>query len=170
MEYLGTVAEQMTWFIQHNVGTDAEVNLQDAEKASLEGVRDAVCTGMPPIRCCNDCEALYCSEKCRVAAWNDHHNLLCPKQEDEFACQWLEDFNEHASNTNDIFILAAQTMAKLFNNVDQCVTGNMGVPLVDAVRQALNPLRMAHKGLWWESVGLPDDVDDEEQFRAGMSC
>jgi hypothetical protein len=145
---------------------------------------------MPPItQCPNNCGSMYCSQDCADDAWKDHHCLLCPQggplvgtEIIEFKkplhCHQdraLDEFYEHALNTNEIFKLAAKLVVCVVLKA-KAVVEESGTPLRDASKemkwsallQAWKPFQMGQKGLWWECIALPEDVaiEEEELFRA----
>ncbi|GIL85141.1 hypothetical protein Vretimale_10792 [Volvox reticuliferus] len=102
----------------------------------------------------------------------------------------LASFCEHALETNEIFLLAAQVVAATLLKAARLVvvgeqsegaaavatapgpsSGGPG-PSSDAYQSALlaawRPFMYGWKRCWWESVAVPDDVDDEEEFRAQL--
>lgn len=139
----------------------------------------------------------YCSEECSLAAWDGHHLLLCPgkaacsslfkgsvstKAEDvQTQKEAFEEFYEHAKQTNDVFRLAAQAVAKVLLQANREAEKlkeqqtNLENTIEDheihwnALQRAWVPFAMGYKKLWWGCVALPEDVDpaDEDFFRQG---
>lgn len=39
-----------------------------------------------------------------------------------------------------------------------------------ALQAAWTPYSLGFKAVWWESVSVPDDVEEEEEFRTELRC
>ncbi|CAN1220320.1 Histone-lysine N-methyltransferase ATXR2, partial [Linum perenne] len=65
------------------------------------------------VSCSGGCgEAYYCSMSCAEADWTSSHSLLCTgKRSESLSRDALLKFAQHANETNDIFLLAAKTIA-----------------------------------------------------------
>mmetsp|Transcript_4470 Transcript_4470/g.28487 ORF Transcript_4470/g.28487 Transcript_4470/m.28487 type:complete len:477 (-) Transcript_4470:337-1767(-) len=116
------------------------------------------------IPCPGGCdEAQYCSQQCAQEAWEGYHSILCVSQVAN-PSKMIE-FYAHADETNDIFNLAALVVAKTVLAATKYA--KEGASDEEAVGRAWEPFSMGWKALWWESVGLPDDVpiSEEEDFR-----
>lgn len=68
------------------------------------------------VECWHACGELYCSERCRNEAFAEHHEVLCVGRVDSVQHP-LVVFKEHAIAHNDLFLLAAQTVVRIFNNI-----------------------------------------------------
>lgn len=88
----------------------------------------------------------------------------------------LKEFLLHADATNDIFHLAAQSVAALALRASQLLpeTRARGLSEEDARGEALfqawAPFYAAFRKVWWESMSRPDDLspEDEADFRASV--
>ncbi|KAJ6289853.1 hypothetical protein OIU78_025721 [Salix suchowensis] len=65
------------------------------------------------VRCPGGCEeAYYCSKSCAETDWESSHSLLCTGERSEsVSIEALSKFIQHATETNDIFLLAAKTIS-----------------------------------------------------------
>jgi len=137
-----------------------EIQEQAGGRLNKEVERDGVVL-------CPECEQVwYCSEACRDASWKRHHSLMCPGLSHD-GKEWWDSFYEHASSTNEIFILAGKAMSiVLLDAYSKLEHMSPMESLLDAWR----PFKMGYKKKWWDSVALPGDVDpqEEEQFRADL--
>ncbi|KAH9100158.1 hypothetical protein LEN26_016125 [Aphanomyces euteiches] len=91
------------------------------------------------------CGAVYCSNECRVAAWERYHCLLCVGHPDTP----MQDFVRHSSETNEIFLLAAQVICTI------CVSFARSRNLPEARK----PVDMFCKLPWWEVVSTAADLE-----------
>ncbi|GLI60574.1 hypothetical protein VaNZ11_002733 [Volvox africanus] len=101
----------------------------------------------------------------------------------------LVSFWEHARETNEIFLLAAQVVAVTLLKAARLVqvdelsegapvattpgpssqaAGSSSNACQSALLAAWRPFMYGWKRCWWEAVAVPDDVDDEEEFRAQL--
>jgi hypothetical protein len=177
LNYVGSMLDQLTWHVE-NIPGSKKLDVSDDERQRLESMNMASNhKGTEVVHCRNNCGAKYCSKECSMADWEEHHWALCSRQDSQVACEWLEMFYEHAQKTNEVFILAARTIAKVLKEANRFVL--QGIEEEDALLRAWEPLLHGQKSLWWECVSKPDDLEDveEEQFRQGehflwilMSC
>ncbi|KAL0052681.1 hypothetical protein WJX82_005986 [Trebouxia sp. C0006] len=79
----------------------------------------------------------------------------------------MREFREHADNTNDIFLVAAQAVAhSLITALAALASGGpSNLSCWEALLKGWQPYRMGWKKLWWECVACPEDVEDEQAFR-----
>ncbi|KAK6918896.1 SET domain [Dillenia turbinata] len=132
------------------------------------------------IPCPGGCgENYYCSKSCADSDWEFFHSLLCPGEKSESRCrEALLKFIQHATETNDIFLLAAKAISytilryrklKASYQEDQkyAATDCACNSDLSLLLEAWNPLSMGFKRRWWDCIALPDDVDycDEAAFR-----
>ncbi|BBN16381.1 protein MpATXR10 [Marchantia polymorpha subsp. ruderalis] len=133
----------------------------------------------PITSCPGGCaEDVFCSDMCADEAWRTYHSLLCAGPNS--LCEnkkALAQFKEHACDSNDIFLVAAQVIAgtilqarNLKNEILKNATAKGKEPRQqthDILLEAWEPFAMGFKKLWWEAVALPDDVDpsQEDSFR-----
>lgn len=167
LNYVGSMFDQVKWHVEKMLGAK-NVDVSEDERQKLESMKVASNhKGDQIFRCRNLCGAKYCSEECCSAAWDVHHWALCPRQESQVACEWLEMFYDHAKKTNEVFILAAQAIAKVFMEARRFVV--QGVEEDDALLKAWEPFLHGQKALWWECVSKPDDLEYSEEplFRKG---
>lgn len=97
----------------------------------------------------------------------------------------LAEFYQHAAATNDIFILAARVVAMTGLKAEALLasraTANGGSSSGEAavapaaaeavhaaLRDAWLPFAVGWKRVWWESVAVPEDVEDEQEFRGQL--
>ncbi|EFJ45026.1 SET and zf-MYND domain-containing protein [Volvox carteri f. nagariensis] len=130
-----------------------------------------------PMPCRRGCGALYCSAACEAEAWEHSHCLLCTgtrTSSSPLVELKAEPFWEHARETNEIFLLAAQVVVSTLLRAARLLAGSSSGAAgpSDAYRSALlaawQPYMYGWKRCWWDSVAVPDDVDDEEEFRTQL--
>ena len=111
-------------------------------------------------------EARYCSQQCAQEAWKEYHSILCVAKAEN--PPKVIEFRAHADETNDIFNLAAIVVANTV--LHSMKHAKEGAAAEEAVCRAWEPFSMGWKALWWESVGLPDDVptSEEADFRSQL--
>ncbi|XP_065873977.1 histone-lysine N-methyltransferase ATXR2 [Euphorbia lathyris] len=133
------------------------------------------------ISCPGGCgEAFYCSKLCAEADWQSSHSLLCIGESSESPSrEALLKFIQHADETNDIFLLAAKTIAFTILRYRKLKAAHIKrqskykysaaldhseLPLL---LEAWKPISIGYKRRWWECISLPDDVDcsHETAFR-----
>ncbi|KAL3682027.1 hypothetical protein R1sor_000049 [Riccia sorocarpa] len=146
-----------------------DLHLPDSDRFPLSPI--TVCPG----GCSED---VYCSDVCADEAWKAYHSLLCTGPNS--LCKnknALMKFKDHARDTNDIFLVAAQAIAgtllraRNLSNEIEGKTSQKGKEEArearDSLLEAWEPFAMGHKKLWWEAVALPDDVNpsQEDSFR-----
>ncbi|WCJ37604.1 histone-lysine N-methyltransferase ATXR2 [Euphorbia peplus] len=134
-----------------------------------------------PVSCPGGCgEAFYCSKSCAEADWQSSHSLLCTGESSKSPSrEALLKFIHHADETNDIFLLAAKTIAFTIlryrklkaARLKQQNNGKHSAALdhseLSLLMEAWKPISIGYKKRWWECISLPDDVDcsDETAFR-----
>ena len=134
--------------------------------------------GPDPVACVGQCSAhVYCSERCRDDDWNMHERMLCLGERGTARNkQALEEFYAHASETNDIFIVAAKVVANMCVRAMEAkrthdATQSSGKSVVDEDEErvmqkvydyARLPYAVVHNAPWWECVATPDDCEDDE--------
>lgn len=105
----------------------------------------------------------------------------------------LQEFIAHADETNDAFLLAARVVSTVLlgaqkvlaavankgSSQEQCARSSADPATsasvqrsntqqcLEALQAAWEPFAMGHKAVWWECVAVPEDVDDEAEFRQG---
>ncbi|DBA82713.1 TPA: hypothetical protein ACH3X1_006947 [Trebouxia sp. C0004] len=79
----------------------------------------------------------------------------------------VREFREHADNTNDIFLVAAQAIAHTLITAHAALAsgGPSNLSCWEALMKGWRPYRMGWKKVWWECVACPEDVEDEQAFR-----
>ena len=116
--------------------------------------------------CKAGCGILYCSNTCLDAHWTEGHCFLCtgPCNDDHP----LVEFKRHAIQTNEIFLLAATVVGKIYARYLElldtpAITENRNVDVnaasgakCDFIRFVANP--------WW-SVAWPENSSDPEEKR-----
>ncbi|CAN0896976.1 Histone-lysine N-methyltransferase ATXR2 [Linum grandiflorum] len=124
------------------------------------------------VSCAGGCgEAYYCSTSCAEADWASSHSLLCTgKRSESLSTDALLKFAQHANETNDIFFLAAKTIAFTILRYRKlkaaCLEQKQpGSTAWDLLLEAWKPALIGYKKTWWDSISLPDDVSDETAFR-----
>ncbi|XP_015572708.1 histone-lysine N-methyltransferase ATXR2 isoform X2 [Ricinus communis] len=134
-----------------------------------------------PISCSGGCgEAYYCSKLCAEADWESSHSLLCTGERSEsLSRDALLKFIQHADETNDIFLLAAKTIAFTILRYRKLKatyregqnkytdSADLDRSRLSLLLEAWKPISIGYKRRWWECVSLPDDIDcsDETAFR-----
>jgi len=129
------------------------------------------------------CRESYCSIECSQKAWTTYERVMCTGNNDNNNNNnnnnnngMIEQFIEHARDTNDIFILAAKVIAMVTENANQYLEqrreGNLNkeeekMLLNEALEKAWEPFSHVQKAIWWDIVAIPADVEekDEEIFR-----
>lgn len=91
----------------------------------------------------------------------------------------VREFYEHAANSNDIFRVAARAVALaagaacMFEaacDTGLCSRGHGADERLSALHFAWKPFKSIAKAIWWEHVPMPEDLDDEEAWRADLRC
>ncbi|XP_038713842.1 histone-lysine N-methyltransferase ATXR2 isoform X1 [Tripterygium wilfordii] len=133
-----------------------------------------------PVACPGGCgEAYYCSKSCAEADWEMVHSLLCTGERSQSHSRAaLMKFNEHANETNDIFLLAAKAISltilryrklkSTYQKEENCTApSDGGIFNFSLLLEAWKPISVGYKRRWWDCMALPDDVDcsDEAAFR-----
>ncbi|KFK39502.1 hypothetical protein AALP_AA3G252100 [Arabis alpina] len=128
-----------------------------------------------PLSCPGRCqEAFYCSESCAKTDWETSHSLLCTGERSEtISREALGEFIQHANDTNDIFLLAAKTIAFTILRYRKLKAeyvnkqAKQSVSKQSLLLEAWKPVSIGYKRRWWDCIALPDDVDpsDEGAFR-----
>ncbi|KAL2610826.1 hypothetical protein R1flu_022518 [Riccia fluitans] len=141
-----------------------ELHLPDSERFLLS----------PITNCPGGCsEDVYCSDVCADEAWRAYHSLLCTGPNSLCVNKTaLVKFKDHARDTNDIFLVAAQVIAgtlirarNLASELAKTSTAKgkgEAREARDILLEAWEPFAMGHKKVWWEAVALPDDVDPSQ--------
>lgn len=138
--------------------------------------------GPRAVACPGGCDRnVYCSDACAETSWRAHESMMClgPRgaSRDKEA---LREFYAHASETNDIFILAAKAVAAMCcranakrNDVERLsASSSKGKAACDDASEdaiedcARAPFASVANALWWESVATPDECVDESDERA----
>lgn len=135
--------------------------------------------GAEPVACVGGCSRnVYCSERCRDDDWDSHERMLCLGEGGTARNkQALQEFYAHASETNDIFIVAAKVVANMcvraLNAAKRThkASNNSGKAVVDKDEEevmqnvydyARLPYAVVHNAPWWECVATPDDCEEDE--------
>ena len=101
----------------------------------------------------------------------------------------LQRFYAHADSSNDIFRVAARAvatvsscahmLAHVHNGQEQPSTvhkrdKNVGSPAASVafehIQAAWLPFQAVYHKVWWEHVPMPDDLDDEAEWRSELRC
>ncbi|KAJ3047797.1 hypothetical protein HK097_011165, partial [Rhizophlyctis rosea] len=98
------------------------------------------------------CGEVYCSEECREKAWQLSHAVMCPAARPE-AKAAFDAFYDHAEDTNEIFLMAAKTYARILIDVRE--RGK-------SLKAALTPVRMFVKDYWWNVMEVEEGESKEE--------
>lgn len=72
---------------------------------------------------------MYCSERCRDEAYAEYHEALCVGRVDS-ENHPLVVFKKHAIEHNELFMLAAHVIARIFNTISTFLYSSYGVPLL----------------------------------------
>ena len=130
-----------------------------------------------PVRCAN-CDDEYCSIECRDAAWQQYHNLLCPRvsfaqskaskdggsaekeeKEKERGTPSVDDSNLHplqrlyefADENNEIFRLVTKLIATV-------ISSHTAADPTSATPPTLFPFSLFASSVWWQQVSPPSDL------------
>ncbi|KAJ3277330.1 hypothetical protein HK104_003396 [Borealophlyctis nickersoniae] len=146
--YVGSVVSQL----EHLLGRE----MSDVERATVEEAAElaGVEAGgrlRPEVPCVAGCKEIYCSEACGAKAWKEYHSMLCPNARPD-AKEAIEAFNQHANDTNEIFVLAAKVFGRVALDVRE---HDM------TIEESLAPLRMFVKDYWWKVMEPGEDDTDE---------
>ncbi|KAG5226537.1 histone-lysine N-methyltransferase ATXR [Salix suchowensis] len=96
-------------------------------------------------------------KSCAETDWESSHSLLCTGERSEsVSIEALSKFIQHATETNDIFLLAAKTISFIILRYRKLKAA-----------YAWKPISMGYKRRWWDCISFPDDVDrsDDTAFR-----
>ncbi|CAG9464172.1 unnamed protein product [Pedinophyceae sp. YPF-701] len=86
----------------------------------------------------------------------------------------LQEFVQHADDTNDVFLLAAGVVAHTLLRASRLLSrnGTAHTPelMLAAVAEAWRPFAMGQRAIWWEQVARPSDVAPAEEagFRRSL--
>ncbi|KAG2493087.1 hypothetical protein HYH03_008750 [Edaphochlamys debaryana] len=85
----------------------------------------------------------------------------------------LAAFAAHAAETNEIFLLAAQVVASTLLKASRLLsegggTASDAAAVCGALAAAWRPYVYGWKRCWWEAVAVPEDVEDEDEFRGQL--
>ncbi|KAJ6289854.1 hypothetical protein OIU78_025721 [Salix suchowensis] len=121
------------------------------------------------VRCPGGCEeAYYCSKSCAETDWESSHSLLCTGERSEsVSIEALSKFIQHATETNDIFLLAAKTISFIILRYRKLKAAYADRSDLSLLLEAWKPISMGYKRRWWDCISFPDDVDrsDDTAFR-----
>jgi SET domain len=196
MRFLGTLEEQTTRLYAPLAMDPAEVKAMSALKLpnktqlkvgddlEVPDAKVCQCSAMANVQSDSDaklpdtmqCDAEYCSEECRRQAWSQNHRFLCvselyqdAKMKD--AAEALVLFKQHASVSNDIFMLAAKLVAQLCSRVDAwgstMMTNDTLTPQdeAEALHFAFSPIAHIVNLPWWDVVQVPAEIENKDAFR-----
>ncbi|KDO21718.1 hypothetical protein SPRG_13134 [Saprolegnia parasitica CBS 223.65] len=135
---VGSIEQQLAHVLHVEVGAVPPLPNQLVGKVPVNG------------KCTCACGAIYCSPTCRSAAWERYHCALCTGHPDTP----MHDFLQHAIDTNEIFLLAAQVLGRI------CVAYAKDQDLAAARR----PVDMFCKLPWWEVVASEEDLEEGQSM------
>ncbi|KAF9663284.1 hypothetical protein SADUNF_Sadunf17G0023000 [Salix dunnii] len=113
-------------------------------------------------------ETYYCSKSCAETDWESSHSLLCTGEKSEsVSIEALSKFIQHATETNDIFLLAAKTISFIILRYRKLKAAYADRSELSLLLEAWKPISMGYKRRWWDCISFPDDVDrsDDSAFR-----
>ncbi|KAK9840433.1 hypothetical protein WJX74_009879 [Apatococcus lobatus] len=196
--FLGSVELQIAWHLlcdkYEGQPIVPDINLLKQLQASKSHLPGSEKFSLPaPVECPGHCQhEIFCSPMCAQTAWESHHRLLCDGGSQSARGEArlsgsishvvvpakaaaLAAFREHADATNDIFHLAAKVVAGTLLDAESVLEqypahGNETAEEANwrALRTAWQPIAAGFKAIWWKSVALPEDVFDEDDFRANL--
>ncbi|KAI9332976.1 hypothetical protein BDR26DRAFT_868756 [Obelidium mucronatum] len=103
------------------------------------------------------CGELYCSTDCKDKDAANGHSEICAAVYPHAAIA-IAAFKDHASETNETFLLALKVFAFIASRVK-----SHDSPLSkDALESAVWPIKVFAKDYWW-NVCMPDNHDEEEE-------
>ncbi|KAK9805419.1 hypothetical protein WJX73_003394 [Symbiochloris irregularis] len=192
--FVGSIEAQIAWRLTNEGHAGGTVQrLQQGLKLPFSDQ-----FSLPPIVSCpGGCtDEVYCSRACADAAWTEHHSLLCCGRDDQGSAQQrtlldrgtasssesretacsnvgaMREFREFADATNDIFHVAARATARVCLHAQAQLQGAMHTlgeeQAWTALQQAWLPFAVGWKAVWWESIAVPEDIEDEATFRAEL--
>jgi len=94
------------------------------------------------VDCSGGCGEKYCSEECRNQSYVEHHQLLCVGPITD-PMHPLVLFKQYAIANNELFLLAAQVIARII--MHRKLTGT---------KEGTDILSVFHHRIWWEVVNL----------------
>lgn len=154
--FLGTLDQQ---FAKHlgltRLRINSNIHLPESE-AYVDKEHPCV-----PVPCLGGCGEEYCSEECRESAFVRYHHLLCVGQISSTKHP-LYQFKQHALENNELFILAAQLIARILS---LWMENGKQAGILTFQQQFLN--KFTHK-FWWEMVH-EDSTPEELQRMAQES-
>jgi hypothetical protein len=101
-----------------------------------------------------ECGVLYCSDKCRKAAWEQQHAIMCSRADDNATP--MGQFLNHTLVTNEIFQLAGKVIARVLLRF--VATHDVG--------HARQPVDMFCKAPWWDVVVSEDDLEEGQTLES----
>ena len=185
---VGSIEHQLVNAWDHLQGRPREPGQNNPLNEALPEVPFSEAFSLPEICSCGgrvECEAVYCSDACRDAAWSAHHSLLCPTpavvRPDNLLLEedlYLPNFYDHSDRFNAKFRLAAQAIANILVTAQRSVESRGFRPSVEsaetnwaALIDAWAPYSLGYKALWWETAPVPPDLSflpREDLARAEM--
>ena len=136
-------------------------------KPSAPPLFDLARYDVTPVPCSAGCDELYCSESCRSRAWEQYHQIICPrtsfKQQSKASEQQhpIALYYEHADNTNEIFILVLKMIATIISSSSSSTTDTPA---------SFFPFSLFTSSIWWEQVAIPPSLSPASalRFRASL--
>ncbi|DAZ94478.1 TPA: hypothetical protein N0F65_003412, partial [Lagenidium giganteum] len=105
-----------------------------------------------------ECGAVFCSEKCKKAADEEYHALVCTNAENNETP--MGQFVNHTLATNEIFQLAAKVIAKVM----------MRFVSSHDLAHAREPVDMFCKKPWWEVISSEEDLEEGQTMEEYQQC
>ncbi|TMW59728.1 hypothetical protein Poli38472_004797 [Pythium oligandrum] len=104
------------------------------------------------------CGVLYCSEKCKKAAYEQQHAIMCTRADDNSTP--MGHYINHTLVTNEIFQLAGKVIARILLRFIS--THDLGY--------ARQPVAMFCQEPWWEVVTSEDDLEPGQTMEEYKDC
>lgn len=172
--FLQSLEAQFNW---HRKQTEAILGV-DEDDDEVAPLPEGVLLRTDVVECWHACGEMYCSERCRDAAYAEHHEALCVGRVDS-ELHPLVVFKKHAVEHNELFLLAAHVVVRVFNTIRASETAG-GLDLGYAQRfmdsfchrpwlEVITAARQSRKAAAHDHGDDGDDEDeDDDEFSQEM--
>ncbi|ELR21551.1 Histone-lysine N-methyltransferase [Acanthamoeba castellanii str. Neff] len=173
--FLQSLEAQFNW---HQKQTEAILGV-DEDDDEVTPLPEGVLLRTDVVECWHACGEMYCSERCRDAAYAEHHEALCVGRVDS-ELHPLVVFKKHAVEHNELFLLAAHVVVRVFNTIRASETAG-GLDLGYAQRfmdsfchrpwlEVITAARQSRKAAAHDHGDDGDDEDEDDDERCCSNC
>ncbi|KAJ3124703.1 hypothetical protein HK100_011140 [Physocladia obscura] len=108
------------------------------------------------------CSTRYCSIECRNYDLRNGHARICPAR-----VEHVDTFIEHATSTNESFLLALKVYAAVAERVASLGLSSPDLSAQEQLKRALWPFRLFAKDYWW-NICQPDLDSSAEELTLAL--